>query len=299
MKVLSLFSGVGGFDLGLEAAGMQTVFQCEWDKHCLSVLNRHWADVPKWGDISTLTGKHILAQAPQIDVVAWGSPCQDLSQAGKRVGLKGGRSGLFYEGIRIIKELREETNGKYPRFSIWENVAGALNSNKGADFGAILDAMAEAGAMVIEWKLLDTKYFGIAQARRRVFVVAGFNLDRSELDSVKIFPINESDSRYIQKGNEVSFYQSHGVQDQFNVGFTNPLKKIAACCVVSETLKPRRLTPIESERLQGYPDDWTRWGADGQEQKDVYRYQQCGNGVTAPVAQWVGEQVMKLYYTPE
>lgn len=138
MKVLSLFSGVGGFDMGLEAAGMQTVFQCEWDKHCRSVLDRHWANVPKWSDISTLTGKHILDHAPDIDVVAWGSPCQDLSKAGKQAGLSGGRSGLFYEGIRIIKELREETNGKYPRFSIWENVAGAINSNKGADFGQSL-----------------------------------------------------------------------------------------------------------------------------------------------------------------
>lgn len=299
MKVLSLFSGVGGFDMGLEAAGMQTVFQCEWDKHCLSVLDRHWADVPKWSDISTLTGKYILDHAPDIDVVAWGSPCQDLSKAGKQQGLTGSRSGLFYEGMRIINEIQKETNGLYPRFSIWENVAGSLTSNKGADFGAILDAMAEAGAMVIEWKLLDTKYFGIPQARRRVFVVAGFNFNQSELDSIKIFPDSKSNSRYLSTGNEVSFYQSHGVQDQFNVGFTNPLKKIAACCVVSETLKPRKLTPIESERLQGYPDDWTRYGADGSEQKDIHRYQQCGNGVTAPVAQWVGEQVMKLCYTLE
>ena len=96
MKVLSLFSGVGGFDLGLEAAGMKTVFQCEYDKHCLSVLERHWPDVPRWGDVSTLTGAYILKHAPVIDVVAWGSPCQDLSVAGKRGGLEGNQSNLFH-----------------------------------------------------------------------------------------------------------------------------------------------------------------------------------------------------------
>jgi DNA (cytosine-5)-methyltransferase 1 len=175
MKVLSLFSGVGGFDLGLENAGMETVFQCEWDKHATSILQRHWPDVPRWGDITTLTGRHILDHAPVIDVVAWGSPCQDLSVAGKRAGLSGQRSGLFHEGIRIIKELRKETNNAYPRISIWENVYGALNSNKGADFGLVLDEMAEAGAMVIEWRVLDAQYFGVPQRRRRVFVVAVFD----------------------------------------------------------------------------------------------------------------------------
>ena len=175
MKVLSLFSGVGGFDLGLENAGMETVFQCEWDKHATSILQRHWPNVPRWGDITTLTGRHILDHAPVIDVVAWGSPCQDLSVAGKRAGLSGQRSGLFHEGIRIIKELRKETDNAYPRISIWENVYGALNSNKGADFGLVLDEMAEAGAMVIEWRVLDAQYFGVPQRRRRVFVVAVFD----------------------------------------------------------------------------------------------------------------------------
>ena len=174
MKVLSLFSGVGGFDMGLENAGMETVFQCEWDKHANSILHRYWPDVPKWDDVSTLTGKHILANAPVVDVVAWGSPCQDLSVAGKRAGLEGGRSGLFHEGIRIIKELQEETNGQYPRISIWENVVGALNSNRGADFGVILDEMAQAGAVAIEWAVVDAQHW-IPQRRKRVFAIAIFD----------------------------------------------------------------------------------------------------------------------------
>jgi len=199
MKVLSLFSGVGGFDMGLENAGMQTVFQCEWDKHANTILNKHWPQVPKWEDVSTLTGKHILSKAPVIDVVAWGSPCQDLSVAGKRSGLEGERSGLFHEGIRIIKELRKETNGQYPRISIWENVVGALNSNRGADFGIIINEMAEAGAMVIEWAVLDAQYFGVPQRRRRVFVIAIFNPAIAERCPSPLLPVSESLPRHLAK----------------------------------------------------------------------------------------------------
>ena len=200
MKVLSLFSGVGGFDMGLENAGMQTVFQCEWDKHANTILNKHWPHVPKWEDVSTLTGKHILSKTPVIDVVAWGSPCQDLSVAGKRGGLEGERSGLFHEGIRIIKELRKETNGQYPRISIWENVVGALNSNRGADFGIIIDEMAEAGALVIEWAVLDAQYFGVPQRRRRVFVIAIFDPAIANNCPDPLLPVSESLPRHLTKG---------------------------------------------------------------------------------------------------
>jgi len=191
MKVLSLFSGVGGFDYGLENGGMETVFQCEWDKHANSILQRHWPHVPRWGDITTLTGKHILAHAPVIDVVAWGSPCQDLSVAGKRAGLEGSRSGLFHEGVRIIKELRKETNNEYPRISIWENVYGALNSNRGADFGVILNEMAEAGSLVQEWRVLDAQYFGVPQRRRRVFLISVFDSATAARCPDPLLPVSE------------------------------------------------------------------------------------------------------------
>lgn len=192
MNVLSLFSGVGGFDMGLEAAGWRTTFQCEWDKNCQRVLRRTWPDVPKWLDVSTLTGAHVLEVSPPPDVVAWGSPCQDLSVAGKRAGLAGAKSGLFHEGIRIIKEIRELTNNEYPRISIWENVPGALSSNRGADFGVVLDEMAKAGALELEWSVLDAQYFGVPQRRRRIFVVALFNPSDAERSRPKILPVAES-----------------------------------------------------------------------------------------------------------
>lgn len=194
--VLSLFSGVGGFDMGLESAGMRTVYQCEIDKHCRSVLDRHWPHVPKWSDISTLTGDEILSHAPEIDVVAWGSPCQDLSVAGARAGLDGQKSSLFHEGIRVISEIRKATDGKYPRISIWENVYGALSSNKGADFRVILAEMAQAGSIFSEWRVLDAQFFGIPQRRRRVFVISVFDTAVAERCIDPILPITESVRRH-------------------------------------------------------------------------------------------------------
>ena len=144
----------------------------------------------KWGDIQNVDGMFL----PPVDCIVFGSPCQDLSKSGggSGLGLQGNKSGLFFEAIRIIKEMRNATGNTFPRWAIWENVAGALESNGGSDFGKVLDSLAETGAMVIEWKLLDSKYFGIAQSRRRVFVVAGFNSNSTNPSSHKIFPVNQS-----------------------------------------------------------------------------------------------------------
>lgn len=218
MNVLSLFSGVGGFDLGLENAGMKTIYQCEWDKHATRILERHWPQVPRWGDISTLTGKEILRHGTPPDVVAWGSPCQDLSVAGKRAGLEGERSGLFHEGIRIINELRKETNNEYPKISIWENVAGALSSNRGADFGVILDEMAKAGAMVIEWGLLDAQHFGIPQRRRRVFVIAIFNPATASNCPSPLLPLSESLRGDTAKGKPKRKSAANTLTESFGAG---------------------------------------------------------------------------------
>ena len=195
-SVVSLFSGVGGFELGFENAGYTTEFQCEIDAKCRSVLRRHFPNAVQWDDITTLSGQHITetlkTQNKTPDVLIWGSPCQDLSIAGANAGLAGGRSGLFYEGIRIINEIRKATNNEYPIMSVWENVAGALSSNAGADFGFIIDAMAESGAMVIEWRVLDAQFFGIPQRRRRVFVIAIFNSATAKRCSDPLLPVKES-----------------------------------------------------------------------------------------------------------
>jgi DNA (cytosine-5)-methyltransferase 1 len=184
----SLFAGVGGFDMGFEQAGWDCKFQVEWDKNCQQILNKHWPDVPKWLDVSDVNG----AEIPPVDCIIFGSPCQDLSVAGKRAGLEGERSGLFHEAVRIIKEMRDATNGTFPRWTVWENVAGALSSNNGRDFGTVINEMAKAGAHLQEYALLDAQHFGIPQRRRRVFLISCFDSATSERCSSPLLPVTES-----------------------------------------------------------------------------------------------------------
>ena len=181
----SIFAGVGGFDLGLDAAGWSCAWQIESDPNCVSVLERHWPDVPRWGDVCAVHG----AELPPVDLVVFGSPCQDLSIAGQRAGLDGDKSRLFYEAIRVIGEMRDRSSGSSPSLVVWENVAGALTSNHGADFGVVLDEMAQLGALVVEWAVVDARWFGVPQRRRRVFVVAVFNPGIAERCSEPILPV--------------------------------------------------------------------------------------------------------------
>ena len=184
----SLFAGVGGFDMGFERAGWDCKFQVEWDKNCQQILNKHWPDVPKWLDVSDVNG----AEIPPVDCIIFGSPCQDLSVAGKRAGLEGERSGLFHEAVRIIKEMRDATNGTFPRWTVWENVAGALSSNNGRDFGTVINEMAKAGAHLQEYALLDAQHFGIPQRRRRVFLVSCFDSATADRCPSPLLPVTES-----------------------------------------------------------------------------------------------------------
>lgn len=163
----SLFAGIEGFGLGFERAGMKCRWQVEKDRDALRVLAHHWPDVPKVDDVC----KAGAANLGPVDVICFGSPCQDLSVAGKRAGLEGERSGLFFEAIRIVRELR-------PAIAIWENVPGAFSSNAGRDFLSVLAAFRECGARDIGWRVIDAQYLNVAQRRERVFVVADFRGER-------------------------------------------------------------------------------------------------------------------------
>lgn len=164
MRYLSLFTGIAGIDAALDAAGMECAGQCEIDRHATRVLARHWPGVPRWGDITKVTHDEIAAVGP-VDLVAGGTPCQDLSVAGRRAGLAGERSGLWWQFLRVVERSR-------PRFVLWENVPGALSSNGGRDFAIILRSLAERGYRDLAWRVLDAQYFRVAQRRRRVFLVA-------------------------------------------------------------------------------------------------------------------------------
>jgi DNA (cytosine-5)-methyltransferase 1 len=157
--------------MGFDQAGYDCQWQVEWDKHCQQTLAHHWPDVARYGDVQTVNGYDL----EPVDVIIYGSPCQDLSVAGKRAGIEGGRSSMFFESVRIFKEMRDATRGIYPRIVIWENVPGALNSNQGEDFRAVLTALDDIGAVAQWWNVLDAQFFGVPQRRRRVFLVSVFD----------------------------------------------------------------------------------------------------------------------------
>jgi len=169
---LDLCTGIGGFKLGAQQAGITTRGFAEVDPFCSRLLKHYWPGIPNLGDIRHITGKRVVEQFGFIDVVTGGWPCQDLSIAGKRAGLAGSRSGLFFDIVRICREIREAQDGAV--VLVGENVKGALSSNGGADWGNVLDTLAESGCVELGWRVLDSRYWGLAQRRERVFLVASF-----------------------------------------------------------------------------------------------------------------------------
>ena len=150
MKFISLFAGVGGFDLGMERAGHECVAQVEWDKNAAGVLKRRWPDVPLFCDVSKVTG----ADLPDCDFITYGFPCQDVSVAGKREGLEGERSGLFFEASRLFRELIGRGSGL--RFALAENVAGLFSADDGLAFARCLRELLDCGANETGWRLCDS-----------------------------------------------------------------------------------------------------------------------------------------------
>jgi DNA (cytosine-5)-methyltransferase 1 len=192
LRFVSLFAGVGGFDLGLERSGHTCVGQVEIDKHAQSVLARHWPNVPRHDDVTTaIDWADEIGLTGNVDLVAGGFPCQDVSVAGQRAGLDGERSGLFYDALAFAKAVKAKT-------ILLENVPGLLSSNQGRDFGTILTELAIAGYSNIEWRVLDSQFFGVPQRRKRIFIIA--NTGDQEFRAVLSEP--ESMSRNPKQGDQ-------------------------------------------------------------------------------------------------
>ena len=187
----SLFDGSGGFPLGGMLAGITPVWASEIEPFPIRVTTKRLPFMKHYGDISTMDGGKI----DPVDIITFGSPCQDMSVAGKRAGLDGSRSNLFYEAVRIIKEMRKATGGEYPKWACWENVPGAFSSSGGEDFRCVLECLcgivdepvsipkpakwANSGEIVgdgysVAWRVLDAQYWGVPQRRKRIFLVADF-----------------------------------------------------------------------------------------------------------------------------
>ena len=187
----SLFDGSGGFPLGGLISGITPLWASEIEPFPVRVTTKRLPQVEHYGDVSTLDG----AKLPPVDIITFGSPCQEMSIAGKREGLGGSRSNLFYQAVRIVKEMRCKTDGRYPRFVVWENVPGAFSSNKGKDFKAVLEEICKvkdpcvyvpesakwqnAGEILgdgfsVAWRVFDAQFWGVPQRRKRIYLVADF-----------------------------------------------------------------------------------------------------------------------------
>ena len=189
LTVGSTFTGVGGADLGFEQAGFTISWQCELDAWKRSVLAAHWPDVQIFDDITT------MLNPPPVDILIGGFPCQDLSVAGQRKGFTGERSVLAFEFLRLAESIR-------PRWLVLENVPGLLSSSQGADFARLIDEVVACGYGVA-WRILDARYFGVPQRRRRVFIVARRTdalIDSPEASRLALRALRESGSGDIAEG---------------------------------------------------------------------------------------------------
>lgn len=419
----SLFDGSGGFPLGGLLSGITPVWASEIEPFPIRVTTKRLPFMKHYGDVSRMDGGKI----EPVDIITFGSPCQDMSIAGRREGLDGSRSSLFYEAVRIVKEMRCATDGRYPRYIVWENVPGAFSSNKGADFQSVLEEICSAKGYKIDparpakwpaageivaddfslaWRVFDAQYWGVPQRRKRIYLVHDFGSGRAgqilfECESLlgyhpagggtaegntadlenstagtdcgglaedaggqltldfgrtadRIY-INAKQSvtlmgragggggktglyllpvytiigniigRTAKSGgngkgfdtdisptlttadrhaiaypeNLTAFTQSGYAEFKEGVG---TLKKSRGAAgggsetLVVQTIKKiaqavkyrvRRLTPLECERLDGFPDGWTQYGASGKEMSDNARYMALGNSIAAPCAERV------------
>jgi len=435
----SLFDGIGGFPYAASFYGIRALWASEVAPECIRVTRRHFPDMGHVGDITGLDGGRL---AP-VDIITFGSPCQDLSVAsGTRKGLAGERSGLFREAVRVIREMREATDGSHPRFALWENVPGAFSSAGGRDFKTVLEAFTGAGVPMpgsgrwvdagmvrggeadLAWCVYDAQYFGTAQRRRRIFLVADFGgtcaaevlfapkslagyfaaggtprqgaaayaadginenisftlntadrhvicmangqrdagtmedqcLTLVTLHELPIIARMQSGGGCVRKAYVISAHSSNGMKSDnphngcyeaetsrtLDTNGGNPCCHQGGVVVVENGCRPekaaavdcrnlreteetsgtllakgasggyslnyqnpvrigpcvRRITPTEAERLQGYPDGWTRYGDDGGELSDTKRYRMLGNSVAVPCVAYIMQGIREAAGKP-
>lgn len=377
MKFLSLFSGIEACSVAWKPLGWECVGFSEIEPYPCSLLAHHYPDVPNLGDVAKITEQQI-AGLGDFDVLVFGSPCQDLSATGTRKGFQDGtRSNLFYEVLRIFDYARKHNNC---RFALWENVPGAFSSNKGADFTAVVREMAgledvetpthgwgNTGAALgtqglLEWRVLDAQYFGLAQRRKRVFAIldTGDWYNRPpillERESVRgDTPPSRTEGRKVTAtvGTSPTSSSQHPINNTDELanclGTNNGIENVVAYTIhadptpkvsegVSGTLRSqggggivpptvvysfqprlysnvvqgtptlcatdykdpmtlvtdsvvRRLTPMECERLQGFPDGYTDVPHNGKPASKSARYKALGNSMAVPVMRYIAEQL--------
>jgi len=291
MKYFSLFSGIGGFELGIQQAydnrpnirngntniqgNMSDTSEqsdratcvgfSEIDKYAIATYQSHFPEHKNYGDITKINEQEL----PDFDMLVGGFPCQAFSIAGKRKGFEDTRGTLFFDIARIIK-------AKQPRLVFLENVKGLLSHDNGETFRTIIATLDELG-YDLQWQVLNSKNHGVPQNRERVFIIGHLRgTSRPE-----VFPFGKNDSRFNERVTEFSGeIQTNGEDGNKPNSYGEILENGE-----DRPLHIRRLTPTECERLQGFPDNWTIGS-------DTQRYKQCGNAVTVNVIRDIAERLL-------
>jgi len=313
IKYIDLFAGVGGFRVGINKAhpDWECVYSNEYDKYANSVYKKHYERCDD-RDIRTVKTEEI----PDHDLLVGGFPCQAFSMAGKRRGFEDTRGTLFFEIARIAKQ-------KQPRLLLLENVKGLLSHDSGNTFKTILRSLDELG-YDCQWQVLNSKDFGVPQNRERVFIIGhlrgtsrpevfpignpnenSFKQDKKLREQISNtlrtnYSNGKSNETYIleKKLKEITKRQQQGMRVYDTSGISTTLAGQAGGWGAKtglyqlNNLKIRRLTPVECERLQGFPDNWTKYGHDDKEMSDTQRYKQLGNAVSTPVVTAIVERLL-------
>ena len=310
MILLDLFSGIGGFHLGLERAGFEfdEVYFSEIDTHAIANYKNNFKQSKYVGDVKSISTSGIR----RPNIITFGSPCQNFSMAGRREGLGGEQSSLIKYALAAISKFR-------PDVFIWENVKGAFSSNNSEDFWAIIQAFTNIGGYRLEWQLLNTSW-GLPQNRERIYLVG--HLTESFRNWKPIFPIGEDDfpfrkeAKSNRNGSETKHCSTLGIgygnrqTDTYlkihsrGRGFCKDSVNEVCPTIRGSSFEHntsvggiRRLTEIECERLQGFPDNWTKYGDYGEvkEIAKTNRYKLIGNAVTVDIVKLVAERI-KINY---
>lgn len=259
----SLFTGIGGIDLGLERAGMECLWQVENDQDCIKNLKRHWPKVKRYGDIRTIRGTDL----DPIDLIAGGFPCQDLSHAGKRTGIEGTRSGLWFEFARLVGELG-------PRYVLIENVPGLLVHDA---MRRVIGELARLGYVGC-WRSLRAAEFGASHLRKRVFIVAdGFS---PRLEERRCIRSDDAEER-------ASAERDCGTLPAFAPGPADP--RWPAILAARPDLAPALESPLR--RVADGVPDWL----DGAMQDRTRRLRRLGNAVVPQIAEWIGLRIIEAH----
>ena len=301
----SICSGIEAASVAWKELDWQPSWFAEVDPFCCEVLAHHYPDIPNLMDI---TAKEFLDDATPVDVLIGGTPCQAFSVAGRRRGFDDDRGNLTLRFLDVVGHIR-------PRWVVWENVPGVLSIDKGRTFGTILAKMAEHG-YGWAYRILDAQYFGVPQRRRRIFLVghSGGEWQRcSEVlavaQSMSGHPPTRKASQETVAGGTGKSTKTHShwavTYDMRGNGNGKTVPPIIGdhanrptdytpVVVARPGMQVRRLTPVECERLQGFPDNYTLIDRKGKPAADSPRYRAIGNSFAVPVVRWIGQRIDRM-----